>query len=85
EVLEQNVGQKLMPALTPIIEWANKMIDKFNDLSGEQQQNIIKWAGIIAATGPVLTVGGKLVSMTSGLIKGFAWLGKILGLGSKLT
>ncbi|EKZ4374669.1 phage tail tape measure protein [Listeria monocytogenes] len=85
EVLEQNVGQKLMPALTPIIEWANKMIDKFNDLSGEQQQNIIKWAGIIAATGPVLTVGGKLVSMTGGLIKGFAGLGKILGLGSKLT
>ncbi|EAC5624301.1 phage tail tape measure protein [Listeria monocytogenes] len=84
EVLEQNVGQKLMPALTPIIEWANKMIDKFNDLSGAQQQNIIKWAGIIAATGPVLTVGGKLVSMTSGLIKGFAGLGKILGLGSKL-
>lgn len=85
EVLEQNVGQKLMPALTPIIEWANKMIDKFNDLSGEQQQNIIKWAGILAATGPVLTVGGKLVSMTSGLIKGFAGLGKILGFGSKLT
>ncbi|EAC8952517.1 phage tail tape measure protein [Listeria monocytogenes] len=85
EVLEQNVGQKLMPALTPIIEWANKMIDKFNDLSGEQQQNIIKWAGIIAATGPVLMIGEKLVSMTGGLIKGFAGLGKILGLGSKLT
>ncbi|EAC3022622.1 phage tail tape measure protein [Listeria monocytogenes] len=85
EVLEQNVGQKLMPALTPIIEWANKMIDKFNDLSGAQQQNIIKWAGIIAATGPVLMIGEKLVSMTGGLIKGFAGLGKILGLGSKLT
>ncbi|EGY0196599.1 phage tail tape measure protein [Listeria monocytogenes] len=85
EVLEQNVGQKLMPALTPIIEWANKMIDKFNDLSGEQQQNIIKWAGIIAATGPVLMIGEKLVSMTGGLIKGFAGLGKILGLGSKLA
>ncbi|EAC4339842.1 phage tail tape measure protein [Listeria monocytogenes] len=85
EVLEQNVGQKLMPALTPVIEWANKMIDKFNDLSGEQQQNIIKWAGIIAATGPVLMIGEKLVSMTGGLIKGFAGLGKILGLGSKLT
>ncbi|EKZ0538863.1 TPA: phage tail tape measure protein [Listeria monocytogenes] len=85
EVLEQNVGQKLMPALTPIIEWANKMIDKFNDLSGEQQQNIIKWAGILAATGPVLMIGGKLVSMTGGLIKGFAGLGKMLGLGSKLA
>ncbi|EAE5663076.1 phage tail tape measure protein [Listeria monocytogenes] len=85
EVLEQNVGQKLMPALTPVIEWANKMIDKFNDLSGEQQQNIIKWAGIIAATGPMLMIGEKLVSMTGGLIKGFAGLGKILGLGSKLT
>ncbi|HHQ0880595.1 TPA: phage tail tape measure protein [Listeria monocytogenes] len=85
EVLEQNVGQKLMPALTPVIEWANKMIDKFNDLSGEQQQNIIKWAGIIAATGPVLMIGEKLVSMTGGLIKGFAGLGKILGLGSKLA
>ncbi|HHQ0481341.1 TPA: phage tail tape measure protein [Listeria monocytogenes] len=85
EVLEQNVGQKLMPALTPIIEWANKMIDKFNDLSGAQQQSIIKWAGILAATGPVLMIGEKLVSMTGGLIKGFAGLGKILGLGSKLT
>ncbi|HDU0206419.1 TPA: phage tail tape measure protein [Listeria monocytogenes] len=85
EVLEQNVGQKLMPALTPIIEWANKMIDKFNDLSGAQQQSIIKWAGILAATGPVLMIGGKLVSMTGGLIKGLAGLGKILGLGSKLA
>ncbi|EAD6849611.1 phage tail tape measure protein [Listeria monocytogenes] len=85
EVLEQNVGQKLMPALTPIIEWANKKIDKFNDLSGAQQQSIIKWAGILAATGPVLMIGGKLVSMTGGLIKGFAGLGKILGLGSKLA
>ncbi|HFK9736043.1 TPA: phage tail tape measure protein [Listeria monocytogenes] len=85
EVLEQNVGQKLMPALTPIIEWANKMIDKFNDLSGAQQRSIIKWAGILAATGPVLMIGGKLVSMTGGLIKGFAGLGKILGLGSKLA
>ncbi|EPC5087248.1 phage tail tape measure protein [Listeria monocytogenes] len=85
EVLEQNVGQKLIPALTPIIEWANKMIDKFNDLSGAQQQSIIKWAGILAATGPVLMIGGKLVSMTGGLIKGFAGLGKMLGLGSKLA
>ncbi|ELD8337995.1 phage tail tape measure protein [Listeria innocua] len=85
EVLEQNVGQKLMPALTPIIEWANKMIDKFNDLSGAQQQSIIKWAGVIAAAGPMLMIGGKLVSMTGGLIKGFAGLGKILGLGSKLA
>ncbi|HBM3652649.1 TPA: phage tail tape measure protein [Listeria innocua] len=85
EVLEQNVGQKLMPALTPIIEWANKMIDKFNDLSGAQQQSIIKWAGILAAAGPVLMIGGKLVSMTGGLIKGFAGLGKMLGLGSKLA
>lgn len=85
EVLEQNVGQKLMPALTPIIEWANKMIDKFNDLSGAQQQSIIKWAGVIAAAGPILMIGGKLVSMTGGLIKGFAGFGKILGLGSKLA
>ncbi|HFL1069379.1 TPA: phage tail tape measure protein [Listeria monocytogenes] len=85
EVLEQNVGQKLMPALTPIIDWANKMIDKFNDLSGAQQQSIIKWAGVIAAAGPMLMIGRKLVSMTGGLIKGFAGLGKILGLGSKLA
>ncbi|EKK3340460.1 phage tail tape measure protein [Listeria innocua] len=85
EVLEQNVGQKLMPALTPIIEWANKMIDKFNDLSGAQQQSIIKWAGVIAAAGPMLMIGGKLVSMTGGLIKGFAGFGKIVGLGSKLA
>lgn len=69
EALEQNVGKQLMPALTPAIEWANKMIDNFSKLSGEQQQNILKWAGITAAIGPTLTIGGKFVSLGSGIVK----------------
>ncbi|MBC1521400.1 phage tail tape measure protein [Listeria aquatica] len=84
EVLEQNVGQKLMPALTPIIEWANDMIDKFNSLDGEQQQQILKWVGIAAAAGPVLSISGKMVSATGNLVTGFARLWRFLGEGSSL-
>lgn len=84
EVLEQNVGQKLMPALTPMIEWANDMIDKFNSLDGEQQQQILKWVGIAAAAGPVLSISGKMVSTTGNLVTGFARLWRFLGEGSSL-
>ncbi|MBC1801127.1 phage tail tape measure protein [Listeria booriae] len=79
EVLQQNIGQKVMPTLTPMIEWANKMIDKFNSLDGATQQSIVKWAMYAAAAGPVLMIGGKLVSLTGGMIKGFSGVAKAIG------
>lgn len=80
EVLQQNIGQKVMPTLTPMIEWANRMIDKFNSLDGATQQSIVKWAMYAAAAGPVLMIGGKLVSLTGGMIKGFAGTAKAIDL-----
>lgn len=84
EALEQNVGKKLMPALTPAIEWANRMITSFSKLSGEQQQNILKWTGMAAAIWPVLTIGGKIYTMFSGVINMFSKIGTVANVGSKL-
>lgn len=84
EALEQNVGKKLMPALTPAIEWANKMITSFSKLSGEQQQSILKWAGIAAAAGPVLMIGGKLISTFGTMIRLFSKIGTVANIGSKM-
>lgn len=84
EALEQNVGKKLMPALTPAIEWANRMITSFSKLSGEQQQSILKWAGIAAAAGPVLMIGGKLISTFGTMIRLFSKIGTVANIGSKM-
>lgn len=84
EALEQNVGKKLMPALTPAIEWANRMITSFSKLSGEQQQNILKWTGMAAAIWPVLTIGGKVYTMFGSIINMFRKIGTVATVGSKL-
>ncbi|APH23377.1 phage tail tape measure protein [Clostridium botulinum] len=62
----EELGIKIYDVLKPKIaaitqklqEWTNKL----NSLTPAQQQTIVKIAGIIAAIGPLLFIGGKLAS-----------------------
>lgn len=68
------IGDKLTPYIRKAAEWITKMVDNFNDLTEEQQKNIVKWVMLVAGISPFLTVGGrtlKLVTkMSSSFIKG---------------
>lgn len=56
------IGDKLLPYIKQAVSWVQKATDWFNNLSDAQVGQIMKWAGIAAAIGPVLLIFGKLVS-----------------------
>lgn len=79
-VLAITVGEKLLPAFTPLLEKATQMINKFSEMDDATQKNIIKWGLMAAAAGPALklfgtgaTVIGKtqtaIGKLTSGLVE----------------
>lgn len=66
------LGQAVLPAVTPLIEQFGGAISKaakwFSSLDAGQQQMIVKMLAIAAATGPVLSIAGRGVTMVGGLI-----------------
>ena len=77
--LSTELGQVLLPIITPFIAKLRDMVAEFGNLSDEQKKNIVKWAGIAAALGPVLLVVGKVIAFIPSLIAGFKALGVVLG------
>jgi len=73
------VGIVLMPAVTDAVESLSEFIEdlseKFKELSPEQQDMILKLAGILAAAGPLLVIFGKLMT-------GISALGPVLGIAA---
>lgn len=69
----KNALIKFGEALTPVFETAAELIDlagtKLNNLSGEQLDSIVKWAGIAAAIGPVIMIFGKMVTAVGSVQK----------------
>lgn len=61
----QDVGitifEIMVPALNKGVEFLKKMLERFQQLSPEAQENIVKYGAIAAALGPVITLGGKAV------------------------
>lgn len=62
DVLVTSIGEALAPHLQTVITFIQDLVDKFNALTPEQQETIVKTLGIIAAIGPVLAIGGRLIT-----------------------
>ena len=69
----------LAPAITDVANVVADLARDFSELSDEQQMNILKWAGIAAASGPVLKVLGSGISVVGGLSKGMSFLTRTVG------
>ena len=77
ESISISIGERLTPYIGKLTEFVQGLADKFNSLSDEQLDTIIKFAGIAAAIGPVLIVVGKattgfgkLLKSTKSIVKG---------------
>lgn len=82
EGLAIQFGEIILPYLKQFVEWIQNLIIKFQELSSEQKEQIVKWAAIAATIGPVLVILGKL---TSGVGSLFTSMGKIPGMASKVS
>jgi len=61
DVAATSLGEALAPTISVVADGIQKAVDWFNSLDESQQQMIAKIALIVAAVGPVLLVGGKLL------------------------
>lgn len=80
------LGNKLMPTIEKVLDKFGKWIEKFESLSDEQVDMIVKLGLFVAAIGPVLTVLGKLTSTIGGVTKGIGTVVQAIGvMNGKIT
>ena len=86
DVLVYSLGQALAPVIQKVVDFLQRLTDKFNALTPEQQQAIVKFGLIAAAIGPALLMLGKTISTVGSAMKGFSSLAKVVGkLGVKIA
>lgn len=56
------IGEKLLPVITPIVQKITEWVEKFGELDSETQTIILVIAGILAAIGPLLIVIGSIIT-----------------------
>lgn len=61
DVLKVTLGEQLAPAFQPVISGATNLMSAFMNLSPETQQMIMRIVAVVAAIGPLLLIGGKLM------------------------
>lgn len=77
------LGEILLPYVSGFVDKVSELVTWFSNLDPKQQEQIVKWAGIAAAVGPVLLVLGKLTSGAGKVISGIEKVTGVLGkLGS---
>lgn len=76
EELGLKIFDNLQPAIEKAVEFTQKLTDKFNALTPEQQETIVQIGLMVAAIGPVLIVFGKMISVVGSTI---AIGGKLIG------
>ena len=62
------LGEVLLPIITPFIQKVKELAEKFGELSPQQQEVIVKIAALAAAIGPILILVGSMSTGLSSLI-----------------
>ena len=76
EGLAIQFGEILLPYIKRFVAWIQNLIQKLQKLTPEQKEQIVKWAAIAAAIGPVIAILGKIVSISGSVFTAF---GKLSG------
>ena len=74
ESLAIKLADFVLPYIQQFVVWLTSLIDKFTSLDPELQKTILKFAGLAAVAGPLVTIFGKITSGVGGF---FSALGKI--------
>ncbi|KNF06981.1 phage-like minor tail protein, partial [Gottschalkia purinilytica] len=88
EELGLKIYDSLKPSIASLVDFLQRLTDKFNSLSPKTQENIVKFGMLTAAIGPVTFGVGKLISGIGGGISTIAsfagWIGKTAGVAKGL-
>jgi TP901 family phage tail tape measure protein len=65
------LGEVIAPIAADLLSFAASVVSAFGDLPEPVQNLVIAFAGLMAAVGPVLSVGGRLITAWGGAMKLF--------------
>ncbi len=85
DVLVTTFGSTLAPYVSSIADKVQTTVDAFNALSDEQKDQVVRWAMMAAAVGPVLMIFGKVVTSIGSIVKVASSIGKAAKLMSKMV
>ena len=85
DVLRTSIGEALAPTIQKVIDFVQKLTDKFNALTPAQQKVIAKIGMIVAAIGPALVILGTVISKVGVAMKGLSSLSSVFVNVSKVT
>lgn len=74
EGLAIQFGEILMPYIKQFVQWLQNLVQKLQEMTPEQKEQIVKWAAFAATIGPVLLAVGKLVTGIGNVISVFGKL-----------
>ena len=66
-----SIGDRFTPVIRKLAENITGLVEKFNGLSDEQKDQIIKWGLIVAAIGPSLIVFSSVTKLLANVADGF--------------
>lgn len=72
------IYKTLLPSLRSFVQWLTELLTKFNKLSEEQQNFIVKAGLIVAAIGPVLLIMSRVISVVSMFAKAFGLIKNVV-------
>ena len=61
-VLMTSMGELISRAIMPLVEKLQSAVDAFNAMDDAQKEQVIQIAAVVAAIGPMLSVGGRLIT-----------------------
>lgn len=73
------IQRALAPTIRELSEWIQNLVDDFNDLSDEEQQNILKTVALVAAIGPAIKIISKLGSGIGKVVEGVGVFSQSIG------
>jgi len=79
EEIKLQIADALMPHIQRLTDGIGRVVERFASLDEGTQRTIITLAGVAAAVGPVLLVGGKLVSTAGKITTGFGKMVSAIG------
>lgn len=83
--LATDIGEVLLPVITPFIQKLKDIVGAFGELSPGVQKAIIAIAGIAAAIGPLLSIFGPLISTIGTLITGLGAMSTAMAGGASIA
>ena len=83
--LGADFGEEMLPVLEDLIDMAEGFVDKLNDMSDAEKENIVKIGLFVAALGPVIKTAGTAGQVIGGVTQGIGTFTQAIGVATGKT